>query len=304
MRGKSIVLCMLVAVVAAPLLIRQVIQGSDSKSNATIVFVGAHEDIGGTFYSTYPFPQEYVVPWRTNSDDNILDSENDEDQYYGSDGYILFATQFSFPDANVGPAPNAQIKELPTPKNLMIPRDFPTIASLPEFIEHWDILCTRMAGGWSYALIDDPRSQHGERKYTFDGKLYPDKNSTNETGAVPYVKIGILDGPDMKGDAPELGVRCDRWSFTVGKKVTKRFRIGVMTDGLDNSDVSPGQVFLKHVGGVEQGSKILSPNRFVDISFFDVSDAQAGDMFVISAAPGPKQVGAGISGILFDTIDE
>lgn len=302
--GKSVVTLLVLGAVAAPLLLRSVIKGANAQSNALISYVGSHEDIGGTFYSTYAFPQKYIVPWRSNADENSYAVERNGHKYYGADGYILFATRFNFPDANAGPAPNAAMKEMPRPGHLNGSRDYPAIESLPSFVKHWEVLCTRMAGGWSYALIDDPRSQHGDRKYTFDGKHYPERNSSNETGVVPYLKIGILDGPDVKGDSPQLGVKADRWSFTVDSAVPKRFRLGVMTDGLDNVDVSPGQVFLKHVGGAEHGSKILTPNRFVDMSFFDVVDASPGDTFVIAAAPGPKQVGAGISGVSFDVIEE
>ncbi|WP_152100931.1 hypothetical protein [Lacipirellula parvula] len=303
MNGRIVVAVIITSGIILPALIRWLIKGP-SQTRATISYVGSHEDIGGTLYPTYLFPQENIVPWRSNSEENVYAIERDGDRYYGEDGYVLFATRFSFPDANAGPAPNAAIEELPRHGHLSSSRDYPTIASLPSFVNHWDVLCTRMAGGWSYALVDDPRSQHGERRNTFDGKNYPVKNSTNATSVVPYLKIGILDGPDMKGDAPELGVKCDRWSFTVGSGVPKRFRVGVMTDGLDNVDVSPGQVFLKHVGGVERGSKILAPNRFVDMSFFDVAGASPGDTFVIVAAPGPKQVGAGVSGVSFDVLEE
>ena len=78
-------------------------QASALVHSASVEFVGSHMDIGGTYYPGGSLP--YVtVPWRSNSDNNIyaVDS-NSPNQYYGRDGYALFCTNFSYPDADAIP---------------------------------------------------------------------------------------------------------------------------------------------------------------------------------------------------------
>ena len=45
-------------------------------------------------------------------------------------------------------------------------------------------------------------------------------------------------------------------------------------------------------------------NRFIDMHFFDVVDAQPGDLFVIAAQTYPGQVYAGVNGISFDVLKD
>jgi hypothetical protein len=294
---------------------------------------GSQYDIGGTLFPTYSFPQNSIVPWRTGSEKNLFSvSDSIGERYYGTAGYALFGTQFSFPNANANPpAPNAFIN--PTQPH----PDFPDIINLPSFITNSQILAARIAAGWSYALIDDPRMQAGPRWWTFDGTNYPPPDGTNTTGVVPYVKLGIIDGLDIFGNNPTLqdpsqpdgiGFLTYRWGFQVGSNVPASFRVGVMTDGLDHpTNFSPTEVHLQHVDVTNPGAPVMisavdtgiipnglglsgsedyipGRNRFVDMHFFDITGAQPGDQFgfaVRSELGGGRS--AGIAGFSFDIID-
>lgn len=263
-------------------------------------FVGSHYDVGGTFYPGYNFPQSSIVPWRTDSKYNEKDSDRDGDDYYGTAGYILFATRFDFPNANPPDTGNSQLSAEGSARDPTGHSEFPNIVAVPEFVRDWKVLAPRMLGGFSYAIVDDPRSQHGPRLWTFDGEKYPDPKSGKVTGVVPFVKLGVLDGPYLPQDDPQRMNSSDRWSFTVGGYVPRSFRLGVITDGLDGSQIAPGEITLRRTGGKSIGTGQLNRNRFVDIHFFDIEYAHPGDEFVVSATPGSDGVGAGISGATFD----
>jgi hypothetical protein len=292
---------------------------------------GSQFDIGGTLFPTYSFPQNSIVPWRSDSENNLfsIDSTIGE-RYYGTAGYALFGTQFSFPNANSNPpAPNAFINpNLPHP-------DFPDLIDLPSFVTNSQIFASRIAAGWSYALIDDPRLQAGIRHWTFDGTNYPPADGTNDTGVVPYVKLGIIDGSDPFGHNPvaQDPAQADgvaqltyRWGFQVGANVPASFRVGVMTDGLDNEyNFNPKEVHLQQVdlgtgvpvvissidtGVIPDGlglsgteDYIPGRNRFVDLHFFDIAGAQPGDQFVFAVRGAVGAGSAGIAGFTFDVID-
>lgn len=264
-------------------------------------FAGSHYDIGGTVFPAYSYPQTCIVPWRSNSVDNVMDSDGDGDDYYGTAGYILFATRFDFPDAN---PPNSGNSSLPVKKATEGSAEslsYPIIADLPGFVVSWEIIAERMAGGWSYALIDDPRHQHGIRLWTFDGKHYPPPTNENTTGVVPFLKIGVIDGPDFLPDNPEFDLPRKRWSFTVGESVPPNFRVGVITDGLDSPNAAPRKILLQRVGDDKTvESPELQRNRFVDIHCFDIVNARPGDTFIFSTIAPQGGIGAAISGFSFD----
>ncbi len=274
-------------------------------------FVATQEDIGGTFFPTYSYPQNSISNWRSDSEANFYSvSDQIGQRYYARDGWALFGTQFAFPNANPGGVANAF---LPPEMDITDP-NFENLFNLPSFVTQHQIFSSRIAAGWSYALIDDPRLQGGIRKWTFDGTNYPDPVGPNPgtgdpgniTGVVPYVKLGILDGLDTITGANPTFDPSGRWGFQVGANVPSHFRIGVMTDGLDGAQWAPGEVFLTHV--VDQtpaetiSSGTLSPNRFVDMHFFDIINAQPGDQFLFSAMATSTGSTAGISGFSFDII--
>jgi hypothetical protein len=151
--------------------------------------------------------------------------------------------------------------------------------------------------------------------------------SCNVTGVVPFVKLGIIDGLDVFGNNPTLqdpskpagiGYLTYRWAFQVGASVPKTFRIGVMTDGLDSTNFTPTEVQLQQVttaGGtptvIQSSTTGVIPtsfgdgrDRFVDMHFFDIANAHAGDQFAF-AVRGELSGGhsAGISGFSFDIVD-
>ncbi len=264
-------------------------------------FKGSHYDIGGTFFPGYAFPQNSIVPWRTKLPDNVFDSDGDGDDHYGTAGYILFATRFDFPDANPNGVAKFELKPAGDFRSPEGHNEYPNLVDLPDFISNWEILSSRMAGGGAYALIDDPRLQRGPRYWTFDGKSYPLPTGENGTGTVPFVKLGVLYGPDRNGNDPQQQERAARWAFTLGSDIPQSFRLGVMTDGETLPEVAPSQVFLQRSGSDEiVSSNELKRNRFVDIHFFDILYAKPGDTFTVSATSPTNGAGAGVAGFSFD----
>ncbi len=301
-------------------------------ARATAVsFTASQWDLGGTFFPGYNFPQVDIVPWRSDSEANFYSVSSEIDhRYYGTAGYALFGTRFDFPNADthdpaVGGVPaNANIDPtMPHP-------NYPDIIDLPNFITNSQVLGKRIAGGWGYALLDDPRMQEGIRHWTFDGTNYPPANGMNGTGTVPFVKLGIIDGLDVFGNNPTVQDPSQpegtsfisyRWGFQVGANVPKSFRIGVITDGLDSTVWTPTEVIMQQVSTAGGAPTVISSvttgtlptpasegpdgrNRFVDMHFFDITDAQAGDQFAFGVR---GQLGgghsAGVSGFSFDILD-
>jgi hypothetical protein len=287
-------------------------------SAAQLEYVGTHYDIGDTFFPAYNFPNQCCfTPWHSDSGSNVFSVKNTfPDRYYGTDGWALFGTKFDFPNANA------------TGEQFYLDTDdpqFPNVFDLPGFVTDSLILTLDhdgKAGGGSAALIDDPARQAGLRQWTFDGVNYPPADGTNTTGSVPYLKIGFLHGWDKYGNHPSTGPS-GRWGFAVGSDVPQRFRIGVMTDGLASKNYAPGEVLLYQVdlsdeyfynsflatastGTIPYDDDPLpfapGTNRFVDMHFFDIVDAQPGDFFAIAAQSYPGQDFAGVSGVSFDVL--
>jgi len=288
------------------LIVTLILGGKTTSSAANLTFVGSHANIGGTFFPGGGLP--YVtVPWRTSSANNVFAIDQTfPNQFYGRDGYSLFATTFSYPnanticcDANINPIQGDEL--------------FPNVIDLPAWIEDSQPLATRMAGGFTYALVDDPvLMNNGIRHWTFDGVNYPPAAPGNNTGQNPWVKIGFLDGGDIFGNN-SVEAPTARWGFTVGEDVPAGFRIGVMTGGGDNSNFAPSEVFLQQFDGMTPigdpiGTGTLTGelrDRFVDMHFFDIRNAQAGDTFVIGVMAGEGSFGnSGVAGFSFDVLPE
>ncbi len=267
---------------------------------ADIVFRGTHFDVGGTFFPGGELPY-IVVPWRTQDLAKPLDA--DGDNVYGSAGYALFATRFDYPNANV------------TPGNGNIPPEgsatYPNLVSLPSFVVNSQVLSTNMAGGFAYALIDDPTVVNGVRDYAWGMTQSPPRPTADQSA---YVKLGVLDGRDITGNHDPVVEPADRWGFEVGAGVPAKFRVGVMVDGLDGTQFVPGEVLLRQAagGGATTGAIPLTEsivpeagiNRFVDMHFFDVANAQPGDQFYFSAQARPGGATAAIAGFSFDVNSE
>lgn len=286
---------------------------------AALEYAGTHYDIGGTFFPTYTFPQNSIVPWRSDSGSNTFASVKGGGQrYYGTAGYALFRTRFDFPDGNSTPGQTGVRTDDES--------TFSHILDLPDFVTVSDVIAHEWAGGFTYALIDDPVLQHGIRQWTFDGTDYPPANGSNGTGVVPYVKLGVLNAWDEYGHNPAIEP-AGRWVFQVGNDIPPDgFRVGVMSDGLGGEEFAPGAVFLYEVSLITDGVEVqgydvigeantgvipldepgtpITPgtNRFVDMHFFDVKNAQPGDIFVIAAQDYPGNYSAAISGVSFDVL--
>ncbi len=279
---------------------------ASSAAAVTLNFAGSQANVDNGFFPGGQLP--YVTAyWRSDTEANIYAaSQESPNRYYGTAGYALFATTFTYPDANLLPGnPN-----LPTDGSNS---DYPNIISTPEWVSDSQPLATRMAGGYGYSLIDDPVLQHGVRHWTFDGVDYPDAGSgAPNTGQNPYVKMGFLDGGDIFGNSP-TEEPTGRWAFTVGAGAPAAFRIGVMTGGGDNENFAPAEVYLQQFDGTTPigtplGSGALSGNlkdRFVDMHFFDVIGAVEGQTFAIGVMAGPNSFGnAGVAGISFDVLTD
>ena len=270
----------------------------------TLQFVGSQANLDGGLFPGGGLP--YVTAyWRTSTVNNVfaVDSAFPE-QFYGTAGYALFATRFSYPSINDGISDPFISPDGQDPL-------FPNIVNLPSWVEDSQILAERMAGGFAYALVDDPRLMtNGIRHWTFDGVNYPPADGTNNTGQNPYVKIGFLDGLDILGNNP-VNTPAGRWGFTVGEGAPAAFRVGVMTGGNDNGNFTPGEVFLQQFDGVTPvGSPVSTGtlegtlrDRFVDMHFFDIRGAQPGDSFAFAVLAGPNSFGnSGIAGFSFDVL--
>ncbi|MCA9234667.1 MAG: hypothetical protein KDA44_04320 [Planctomycetales bacterium] len=270
----------------------------------TLQFAGSQANLDNGFFPGGGLP--YVTAyWRTSTSDNVYAVGNAyPDQFYGTSGYALFATRFAYPTANDGISdPNLD----PYGDDPL----FPNLIDLPAWVSESQILAERMAGGFAYSLIDDPRLMaDGTRQWTFDGVNYPQAAAGNNTGQNPYVKIGFLDGRDILGNDPAV-TPAARWGFTVGADVPAAFRVGVMTDGNDNANFTPAEVFLQQFNGTTPvgspvGSGTLSgelKDRHFDMHFFDIIGAQPGDSFVLGAMAGAGSFGnSGIAGFSFDVL--
>ncbi|MBA4106475.1 MAG: hypothetical protein C0485_12020 [Pirellula sp.] len=277
---------------------------SSSAGAVSLNYAGSQANLDNGYYSggELPYTTSY---WRSDDDHNIYAASTESpNRYYGTAGYALFATTFSYPDANVIGG-NAYLN--PDGSNPL----YPNLIDLPEWVSSSQPLATRMAGGWGFSLIDDPVLQHGIRHWTFDGVNYPDAGSgAPNTGQNPYVKMGYLDGTDIFGNDPNLAPT-GRWAFTVGANAPEAFRIGVITGGSDSENFVPAQVYLQQYQGTTPvgtplGTGLLADtlkDRFVDMHFFDIIGAQEGDTFAIGAMAGPNSFGnAGVAGFSFDVL--
>lgn len=257
-------------------------------SAADIELAGTHVDVGPSLNGSSPL--YVVVPWRTDRPENSFAvSSTPGLRYYGRHGYALFATNFSWPNAQaVGSNSNLNPVTPAAP--------FENLYDLPSWVTSTSILSTRLAGGFTYALIDDPREISGSRDFTWGYDQDPNSQTCCNGTQSAYIQLGLITGSAITTDpngAP------DRWSFTVGAGVPNEFRLGMMTDGYDNSPSSPAWVALRQDGGEYVGTGTLARNRDVDMTFFDIVGAQPGDTFIMSGEGSGR-----VAGFTFDVVPE
>ena len=261
---------------------------------ATLNYVGTDYDITPYYPGGGPADvNAYVVAgWRANDVAKAFDVDNND--VYGSAGYALFGTRFDYPNANATSG-NAWVN----PYDNSV---FPNIIDLPAWVSGHQILSSRKAGGWAYALIDDPQLTNGVRDYNWGQSQTP-----TSVFQPPYVKLGILDGTGVITGNDGVSAPAERWGFQVGAGAPSSFRVGVMTDGLDSEYWAPSEVILQQVvGGAPVGAATtgtVAKNRFVDMHFFDITGAAPGDEFVFLAS-NPNGGSAGVAGFSFDFIPE
>jgi hypothetical protein len=287
MMSRTLILSLFVSLAVSP-----------SSWGLTLTNVGTHYDVGGTFFPGGS-PPYVVVPWRYEVNSKPLDA--DGNNVYGSAGYALFATQFNWPNIECCGS------SVPFDDNT-----YPNLIQLPSFVSDSAPLVTNKVGGWNYALVDDPTLVNGPRDYNWGDTQIPPVESISNPPAPnsqgPYIKLGILDGNDVFNNDPQTSpVGAARWAFEVGEGVPSSFRVGVITDGLDGEQWAATEVLFAQVSdqtndivGLPVTTGSLERNRYVDIHFFDVIDAQPGDQFAILAKASSDGFGA-ISGVVFDT---
>ncbi|TWT86668.1 hypothetical protein Mal64_34970 [Pseudobythopirellula maris] len=272
-------LIMLMAVLAA---------GVTPVGAASLGYKGTQYDIGGTFFpgGGPADANAYVVAgWRANDVAKTLDLDSND--VYGSDGYAMFGTRFDYPNAN---ATGGNAFVTPTDNSV-----YPNLIDLPSYVASSQILASRKAGGWSYALIDDPQLTNGVRDYSWGASQTP-----ASVFQPPYVKLGVLDGNGSPSGADPTISPAERWSFTVGPAAPRHIRVGVMTDGLDSTNWAPSEVIMQMTGGGSATTGTVAKNRFIDMHFFDIFGAQSGDEFVFLAS-NPGGGSAGIAGFAFES---
>lgn len=272
-----------------------------------LAYTGTHYDIGGTFFpgGGPADAQAYVVvPWRTSSTANLYAAVDEPGQrYYGRDGYALFGTRFDYPNANLTGGTSAP------PSDTFFPLAFPNLIDLPDFVTDSQVLASRVVGGFTFALIDDPTLTAGIRDWQWG-----ESQSPQSFGQAPYVKLGILDGWDQFGHDPAdpTSLPAGRWGFEVGEGTPAAFRLGVMTDGTDNANFVPQEIFLAQVAELGNGAIIdfvstgvVDSNRFVDMHFFDITGAEPGDKFAIGVKSKDGSISfgnSGVAGFSFDVL--
>ncbi|WP_425400486.1 PEP-CTERM sorting domain-containing protein [Aeoliella sp.] len=282
---RQLVLATLAAVVLAP-----------GASALTMSYAGTQYDVGGTFFpggGPADVQNYHVAGWRGNDVAKTLDLDGND--VYGSAGYALFGTRFDYPNANATGG-NAFVN--PTDNSV-----YPNIIDLPSWVAGHQILSSRKAGGWAYALIDDPQLTNGARDFNWGASQIP-----ASTFQAPYVKLGVLDGTGIVTQNDPTVAPAERWGFALGPDAPSKIRVGVMTDGLDSEFWAPSEVLMQHtIGGVPMGAPVstgtVAKNRFIDMHFFDIIDGQAGDEFVFLAS-NPGGGSAGIAGFTFEAIPE
>ena len=125
------------------------------------------------------------------------------------------------------------------------------------------------------------------------------------------MKIGFLDGGDIFNNSLTSATGVARWGFQVGANAPATFRVGVMTDGGDNAAFAPNEVLLAQaVNNVPVSivsSGVVTTSRYgVDIHFFDITGAQAGDQFAffVKNTQQYNWGNAGVAGFTFDVLPE
>jgi hypothetical protein len=261
----------------------------DEVRAVSLSYVGSDYDLTNLFPGgSTPY---VVVPWR--SDYHAKPLDGDGNNVYGSAGYALFGTRFDYPNANATGG-NAFVN--PTDNSV-----YPNIINLPSFVSGSQILSSRKAGGWAYSLIDDPQLTNGVRNWNWG-----DTQTPPSAGQAPYVKLGILDGTGTITNNDPAVAPAERWGFEVGAGAPAKFRVSVMTDGLDSTVWAPTEVLMQQTsGGAPVGAPVttgtVTRNRFVDMHVFEIDGAQAGEQFVFMVR-GQGGGSAGVAGFAFDVV--
>lgn len=149
----------------------------------------------------------------------------------------------------------------------------------------------------------------GDNIYGTDGRLFYTvlgafpgylayAGSQSQVG--PFPGYAVVDHPD--GVSPDTQVRTTTsgaqavgsvhnmfWFNITSPPPPTGFRVGVVFDGLDGAHVSPQEIRLTQtVGGAATDSVVVEPfrNNTLDMVFFDVNGAVAGDQYAVQGVAG------------------
>jgi hypothetical protein len=265
--------------------------GQTQSVSAALSYAGTDYNVGGTFFPGGA-PPYVVVPWRSDSAPKAFDI--DGNNVYGTDGYALFATQFTWPATTCCGSVQG-----------VASATYPNLISLPSYVAGSQFLVNNKIGGWNYALVDDPTLVNGYRDFNWGNTQSPPVSPANSQS--PYVKIGNIEGNDILGNNARTGSNgAGRWAFTLGASVPQTIRVSVMSDGYDGTNWSATEVLLARVSNVGAildivGSGALTRNRFVDMHTFDIIGGLPGENYAVFAKASGDGQGA-IAGVSFDSV--
>jgi hypothetical protein len=192
----------------------------------------------------------------------------DGDAIYGTDGYILYATD-TIGNANAGTV--ATVNPLTAPG---------TLASIPSYLILTNNAQNQTARSYGYRAIDDPTLG--------PGAAVADVESGAALRSTPVgTEISVLD-LTINGAPPVNG-----------------FRMGVM---IGNTDLYAGTIRLTQTLGGAGSATVNHPLTTAEsLYFFDVTNAAAGDVFTLyltKAAGSAGNANVLYGGLTFDTIPE
>lgn len=123
------------------------------------------------------------------------------------------------------------------------------------------------------------------------GSVYQFDGSDAQVGPFPgYSTVNHpVGGPDIQvrtTTQSAAGADDVMFTFTALAGSPANVRIGIATDGLDNSGFSPSSIGLRQVGGASAEHTLTSVNNVLDMVFFDVTGVTAGNQFEVFGDPG------------------
>jgi len=108
-----------------------------------------------------------------------------------------------------------------------------------------------------YASVDNPT-----------GEVYPNTSHS-------LIQVGTAAATPGEGNSHDM------FTFTVLTNATPNFRLGIVSDCLNDAAYSPTFTGLRQIGTGATASLASNTNNVADMNFFDVYGAKAGDQFAV-----------------------